>query len=189
MKMKYLKNVWGQVNLLAIVGAMLMTSNVFAATLDSLWQEMIGIILTNSTARQSAIEQVRLAREASSFSASIVFGYAEKASSDTPKGVDARLQVTIPLWGGARNMKNAKVGQAKFNVSQVKIQIKTEFRSQLDKLVLLYRSYVSSNTMYELSLDELKYYKKMVENGTLEARELWQYARISKQNEVDSREK
>jgi len=43
--------------------------------------------------------------------------------------------------------------------------------------------------MYELSLDELKYYKKMVENGTLEARELWQSARISKQNEVDSREK
>ncbi len=88
MKMKYLKNVWGLVNLRRGVGAMLMTNNVFAATLDSLWQEMISIILTNSTARQSAIEQVRLARDASSFSASIVFGYAEKASSDTPKGID-----------------------------------------------------------------------------------------------------
>lgn len=167
-----------------------MMSNVYAATqLNSLWQEMINIILTNSTARQSAIEQVRLAREASSFSASIVFGYAEKASSDTPKGADVRLQVQIPLWGGARDAKKAKIGQARLNVNQVEMQIETEFRAQLDNLVLLYRNYLSYNTMYELSLDELKYRRQMVKEKTLKPENLWQYARISKQSEVDSREK
>ena len=150
--MKFLKNA----SVLVIVGAMI-TSNTFAArNLDDLWQEMINIILTNNTARKSAIEQVNLVRNSSSFSASVVFGYAEKASSDTPRGIDARLQVTIPLWGGTKDIKVAKIGQARRNLSQIETEVQVEFRAELDELVLLYRRYLSLNTLYELLLDELK---------------------------------
>ncbi len=119
----------------------------------------------------------------SDWEATVRVGYAMKGTSDSAAGLDAGINVTIPLFSKKREIEAA---EARIQVTEARQSLRDKLLNAVAKLDDLEAKRAEAEELFAFYSDRLAYFKKAVEEGRAESDTLWTDAEKAKKAEHDA---
>ena len=131
---------------------------------------------------QAEEERLAALKERQPWSMDLLLGWARRGTQEvTTGGANAGVQVTIPLFDRSHDLEIARERAAVLNARQ---QIHARFLEAVERLRGVAADKASAHTQRDFARDRLTYGKQQVEQGLIEAADLWPIARAANEAEV-----
>ena len=142
--------------------------------------EALALVFQQSAVIQAAREELREAERQSSYSGRVYLGYALAETYDAAQGLNAGIQITIPLFDRTRELAAA---QARAALARAENQLRAAFLGAVADLREQEEKRADALELAAFYRDRLAYFSQAVKEGRVESDSLWSDAAEAKKAE------